>query len=215
MPSEIKKRENHTADPRADVRDASLCLMLLEGPTKVAMQHAEDRSLLVHALRNAQEWQGARLPPNDRTLHAVVMVTAAWFPQARRMSASGRYSLLIETRRASSIRMAGSEGAHATFSTLRSLCTGLAPATTGCISRRMSGVGEECGKFELPWPMAHGQLWRSAGLEIFLIHQYSGRERHQQPEATTQRVGTTGTIGSNSLRRRGNPRRNVRVVTVT
>ena len=93
MPSgEIKKRENHTADPRADVRDASLCLILLEGPTKVAMQHAEDRSLLVHALRNAQEWQGARLPPNDGTLHAVVMVTAAWFPQARRVSASGRYS---------------------------------------------------------------------------------------------------------------------------
>jgi hypothetical protein len=39
----------------------SLCPIFLEGPTKMAMQHAEDESLLAHVLRNEPVWQDARL----------------------------------------------------------------------------------------------------------------------------------------------------------
>jgi len=70
---------------------ASLNPMFLEGPTKMAMQHEEDGSLLAHGLRNAPEWRGARLPPDDGAPRTVVAVTVAKFPKARRESASGRY----------------------------------------------------------------------------------------------------------------------------
>ena len=68
---------------------ASLCPMFPEGPT-VAMQRAEDRSLLAHALLNAPEWRGARSPADDGALRAVVGVTAG-IPMAMRVIASGRY----------------------------------------------------------------------------------------------------------------------------
>ena len=63
--------------------------MFPEGPT-VAMQRAEDRSLLAHALLNAPEWRGARSPADDGALRAVVGVTAG-IPMAMRVIASGRY----------------------------------------------------------------------------------------------------------------------------